>query len=101
MDEKLYTTAEITLATGLTRATITHRASRLGFDRTGLGYTAEQTLAIITHPLVLHRKDEENAIELRVRLNELIEKEGLPVMVVRRKDGTGSLQYKKTGGEKA
>ena len=61
--EKLYTTAEIMLATGLERGTITNRAHRMGFERTGFGYTATQVLAIITQPLEMHRKKEPGETE--------------------------------------
>lgn len=92
MEESLYTTAEITLATGLQRGTITNRAKRLGFERTGFGYTADQVLAIITQPLVSHRKSEAAAMELRERLNGMIREAGYPMSIVSRKDGEWTIE---------
>ena len=54
--EKLYTTAEIMLATGLQRGTIANRIFKPGYTRAGKGYTAEQVFRIITTPLQNHRK---------------------------------------------
>lgn len=85
----LYTTAEIMLATGLPRGTVTSRALRLGFERNGIGYTADQVLKIITQPLEIHRKCEENALELRERLNTMIEDNNLPMAIVKKNGKVG------------
>lgn len=95
MGEKLYTTAEIMLATGLQRGTITNRAARLGFKRSGTGYTAEQIFKIVTVPLQIHRKSEENALELRERLNEMIAENNIPMGIVRNRDGQWALEVRK------
>lgn len=98
-DEKLYTTAEIMLATGLQRGTITNRAVRLGFKRNGTGYTSEQIFKIVTVPLQIHRKSEENALELRERLNEMIAENNIPMGIVRNRDGQWALEVK-SGSDK-
>ncbi len=95
MDERLYTTAEIMLATGLQRGTVTNRAKRLGFERTGFGYTADQVLAIITQPLTSHRKSEAAAMELRERLNGMIRDAGYPMSIVSNKDGAWTIERHK------
>lgn len=87
--EKLYTTAEIMLATGLQRGTVTNRALKLGFERNGVGYTAMQVLQIITQPLEIHRRNEENAMELRERLNRMITEGELPMAIVQKNGKTG------------
>lgn len=92
-DAKLYTTAEIMLATGLPRGTITNRAKALGFDRTGMGYTADQVVAMIMRPMHLHRRDEKNADELRGVLNERLKEMGAPMQIVPRADGSYTMQY--------
>lgn len=89
----LYTTAEIMLATGLGRGTITNRAKRMGIDRTGMGYTVEQIVAMITYPLQMHRKSEQAAEELRGILNERLENENIPMAIVSRKNGAWELEY--------
>ena len=99
MSEKLYTTAEIMLATGLQRGTITSRALRLGFKRNGTGYTADQIFRIVTVPLQIHRKSEENALELRERLNEMIAENNIPMGIVRNRDGQWALEVR-SGGDK-
>ena len=93
-EETLYTTAEIMLATGMGRGTITNRAMRLGFDRTGLGYTADQVLKIIMAPLESHRKSEQAACELRERLNTMIAEENIPIGIVE-KNGTWVTEYRR------
>ena len=102
MDEKkLYTTAEIVLATGLGRGTVTNRAKQLGFNRNGFGYTEDQVLAIVTLPMESHRKNEQNAIDLRARLNRRFEDEDIPMAIVAQKNGTFAMEYrsqKKKGG---
>lgn len=94
-EETLYTTAEIMLATGMGRGTITNRAMRLGFDRTGFGYTAEQVMKIILQPLESHRKSEQAACELRERLNTMIEEENIPVGIVE-KNGVWKTEFRGT-----
>lgn len=92
---KLYTPAEITLATGVSRQTVRNRAKSLGYNTSGgAGYTVVQVLAIITTPIQLHRKSEENAIELREKLNELIEQEDIPMAIVGTKSGDWTLEYR-------
>lgn len=94
LDEKIYTTAEIELATGLPRGTITSRAKRLGFERNGVGYTEDQIFKIITGPLELHRMCEEHAIELREAMRIRIEKEQLPMAIVRNRKTKGwAIEY--------
>lgn len=93
-DEKLYTTAEIMLATGMGRGTITNRAKRLGMKRTGFGYTSEQVLRIVTQPMLSHRKSEAAAMELREKLNAMIEEAGYPMCIVSNKDGTWRIEQK-------
>ena len=95
MSEKLYTTAEIMLATGLQRGTITNRAVRLGFKRNGTGYTAEQIFQIVTVPLQIHRKSEENALELRERLNEMIAENNIPMWIVQDRNGQWTMEVRK------
>lgn len=97
MEDKLYTTAEIMLATGLPRGTITTRAMRLGFKRNGIGYTSDQIFQIVTQPLQLHRKSEENALELREELNHRIEENNLPMRIEKNWNGEWKLQYRKEG----
>lgn len=99
-DEKLYTTAEIMLATGLQRGTITNRAVRLGFNRNGTGYTAEQIFQIVTVPLQVHRKSEENALELRERLNSMIADSNLPMGIVQNRDGQWTMEIRNRGDTK-
>lgn len=91
--EKLYSTAEIMLATGLQRGTITNRAHQLGFERNGFGYTAEQVLKIITRPLESHRKSEEAAMELRTKLNEMIQERDIPMGITQLKSGEWITEY--------
>lgn len=91
-NEKLYTTAEIMLATGLQRGTITNRAFTLGFERNGKGYTAQQVLQIVTMPLQRHRKSEEAAIELRERLNKMIVENGIPMAIVQNRKGEWTME---------
>lgn len=88
----LYTTAEIMLATGLPRGTVTSRAKLLHYERNGLGYTADQVYEIITYPLQLHRKNEERAKNLRDRLNEMLKENGAGMEIV--KDGKGTVCVK-------
>lgn len=90
--DKLYTTAEIMLATGLQRGTVTNRAHTLGFERNGQGYTAQQVLQIVTMPLQRHRKSEEAAIELRERLNRMIEDNGIPMAIVQNRKGEWTME---------
>lgn len=94
-DEKLYTTAEVVLATGLQRGTITSRALRLGFKRNGTGYTAEQIFQIVTVPLQVHRKSEENAMELRDVLNGMIQENNIPMGIVQKKNGEWTLEMRR------
>lgn len=94
-DEKLYTTADVMLATGLGRGTITNRAKTLGFERNGFGYTEEQIVRIITLPLESHRKSEQEAMELRERLNKRIAEDGIPMSIVTKKNGKIGLEYRK------
>ena len=91
--EKLFSTAEIMLATGLGRGTITNRAKTLGFERTGFGYTESQIVKIISLPLESHRKSEQEALELRERLNKRIAEEGLPMAFVTKANGKTRLEY--------
>lgn len=93
---KLFTTAEIMLATGLGRGTITNRARKLGFERNGVGYTSVQVLKIVTQPLEIHRKSEENAMELRENLNQMFEENGLPMAIVRKKNGQANIEFRAT-----
>ena len=95
MDTKLYTTAEIMLATGLPRGTVTTRAKRLGFKRNGTGYTAEQVFKIVTTPLQVHRKSEENALELREDLNRMIEENNIPMRIEKNWNDEWKIQYVK------
>lgn len=74
--EQLYTTAEIMLATGLSRGTITSRAKYLGFKRTGFGYTREQIVMIINYPMEQHRKEAKIAEKLRDDLNRMLKEQG-------------------------
>ena len=99
MSEKLYTTAEIMLATGLQRGTITNRAARLGFKRSGTGYTAEQIFKIVTVPLQIHRRSEENALELRERLNRMIAENNIPMGIVQDRNGQWTMEVR-SGGDK-
>lgn len=92
----LYTTAEIQLATGLGRGTITNRAKTLGFLRDGMGYTADEVYQIITRPLMIHRRNEANAIELRETLNEKLKEDDLPMAIVER-DGEWNMEYWRRG----
>ena len=92
-DGRLYTTAEIMLATGLGRGTITNRAKKLGFKRNGIGYTVEQIIAILSVPLQIHRKSEETAMQLRETLNERFAAENIPMAIVNSKNGEWSLEY--------
>ena len=96
-DTKLYTTAEIMLATGLQRGTITNRVVRLGFKRNGTGYTAEQIFKIVTVPLQIHRKSEENAMELRERLNSMIAESNLPIGIVQNGSGEWTMEIRNGG----
>ena len=91
--ETLYSTAEIMLATGMQRGTITNRAAKLGFDRNGFGYTAEQVLKILTAPLESHRKSMQAAMELREKLNGMIEDEKLPIRITEGKAGKVTVQH--------
>ena len=93
--EKLYSTAEIMLATGVGRGTVTNRAKKLGFKRDGKGYTAEQAFQIVTLPLMSHRKSEESAMELRDTLNQMIEEKGVPMCIVQNKKGEWQMEYRK------
>lgn len=93
----LYSTAEIMLATGLPRGTITNRAKKFGFDRTGMGYTAEQVLAIITMPMQIHRKSESMAVELRETLNEMLKQLDMPMAIVPKGDGEYMVEYWRRG----
>lgn len=93
--ETLYTTAEIMLATGVGRGTVTNRAAKLGYKRNGQGYTLDQLLAIITLPIMSHRKSESMAMELREKLNERMEKDGIPMAVVSNREGEWMLEYRK------
>ena len=99
--EKLYSTAEIGLATGMGRGTITNRAKKLGFERNGFGYTEDQVLQMITLPLESHRKCEREAIDLRARLNRRFEDENIPIAIVSQKNGTFAMEYRaqKKGGQ--
>lgn len=94
-NEKLYSTAEIMMATGVGRGTVTSRAMRLGYKRDGRGYTVDQVLAIITAPLESHRKSEAAAMELREKLNERLEEENIPIAIVGNKKGEFELEYRK------
>lgn len=91
--DALYTTAEIMLATGLGRGTITNRALRLGYERNGKGYTVDQVIQIITVPLQIHRKSEAAAMELREKLNERFQKDDISMAIVRL-DGDWKLEYR-------
>ena len=93
--ETLYTTAEIMLATGIGRGTITNRAKRLRFKRNGVGYTVDQIIAILTVPLQIHRKCEETAMQLRETLNERFAAENIPMAVVSNREGEWMLEYRK------
>lgn len=93
--ERLYTTAEIMLATGVGRGTVTNRAVKLGFKRDGQGYTAEQAFQIVTLPIISHRKSEEAAMELRERLNQMIKESGAPMCIVQNKNGEWQMEYRK------
>lgn len=91
--EKLFSTAEIMLATGLGRGTITSRAKTLGFERTGFGYSEAQIIKIITLPLESHRRSEQEALELREKLNKRIAEEGIPMSIVTKANGKTKLEY--------
>ena len=95
--EKLFTTSEITLATGLPRGTITNRAKTLGFDRTGCGYTTAQVLAMVTMPMQIHRRSEERATELRESLNEMLAQLDLPMEIVQQPNGHYEVEYWRAG----
>lgn len=95
MEDKLYTTAEIMLATGLPRGTVTNRAKRLGFKRNGTGYTSDQVFKIVTQPLQVHRKSEENAMELREDLNRMIEENNIPMRIEKNWNDEWKIQYVK------
>lgn len=95
MTDKLYTTAEIVMATGLPRGTITTRAKRMGFERNATGYTEAQVLAMILQPLELHRKSEANALELRERLNQQFLDINVPMTIVENERGGWSIEYRK------
>ena len=98
MEERLYSTAEIMMATGMERGTITNRAKKLGFERNGYGYTAEQVMRIMLQPLESHRKSEEAALELREILNRKIQEMGLPMGIVENENGKWCIAYR--AGEK-
>lgn len=91
--ETKYTTAEVMLATGVGRGTVTNRAKKLGFKRDGTGYTAEQVLEIIAMPLMVHRKSEEMAMELRGKLNDMFREKNIPMGVVANKKGEWKLEF--------
>ena len=95
--ETLFTTAEIILATGLPRGTITNRAKYLGFDRTGHGYTAAQVLAMVIMPMELHRRDERRATELRAMVNKMLKRLDLPMEIVQQEDGKVDIEYYRCG----
>ena len=78
-DDVLYTTAEIMMATGLGRGTITNRAKRLGFDRNGRGYTFEQVKQMTT--CTSHRADRQKASKLREMLNNTYADECWPLRI--------------------
>lgn len=83
------------MATGLSRATIANRAYRLGFERTGKGYTAMQVLAIIAQPKVTRRGSEEAALELRDKLKRMMEEAGLPIEFIKKNDGSVRMVYQR------
>lgn len=89
---ELYTTAEIMLATGLPRGTITSRAKLLHYDRNGIGYTAEQVYKIVTYLHELHRKNETQAMKLRNRLNDMLKENGVPIEIA--EDGKGTVNIR-------
>ena len=96
-EDRLYTSAEIVLATGVSRQTLRNRAKILGFNTSsGSGYTAAQVLAVITMPIQLHRKNEENAMELREKLNRMFEENGLPMAIVQKKNGQADIEFRAT-----
>lgn len=95
--KKLFTTAEITLATGLPRGTITNRARKLGFERTGQGYTSDQVLSMVMMPMILHRRDENRADELRNTLNEMLSELDMPMEIVEQPDGHYAIEYWRRG----
>ena len=94
----IYTTAEIMLATGLPRGTITSRAKLLHYERNGIGYTADQVYRIVTYTLELHRKNEERAKKLRNRLNEMLKESGAGMEIVKRENGTFGMQQRARDG---
>ena len=96
-EAKRYTTSEVVLATGLGRGTVTNRALKLGYKRDGQGYTLEQVLSIITLPLQIHRTSEQNAKELRERLNDRFAKDRIPMGVIANKKGEWSLEFVNRG----
>lgn len=75
----LYGITEIMIATGLSRATIANRAKRLGFERTGKGYTYSQVVKIVT--VGASRADKQKAIELRGMLNNTFAEECWPLKI--------------------
>ena len=98
----IYTTAEIMLATGLPRGTITSRAKLLRYERNGIGYTADQVYRIVTYTLELHRKNEKKATKLRNRLNEMLEENGVPFGIAADEKGkVGIRQMARDGPEQA
>ena len=96
----VYTTAEIMLATGLPRGTITGRAKLLHYESNGIGYTAEQVYKIVTYLHELHRKNEKQATKLRNRLNEMLKENGIPMGIVEDEKGkVGIRQMARDGPE--
>lgn len=76
---KLYGTAEIMIATGLGRGTITNRAKKLGFERNGKGYSFDQVMKMVT--LGTSRADKQKALELRGMLNNTFKEECWPLKI--------------------
>ena len=78
-NNELFTTAEILIATGLGRGTITNRAKKLGIPRTGRGYNFEQIMKMVT--LGSSRADKQKALDLRERLNNTFAEECWPLKI--------------------
>lgn len=102
MYEDIYTTAEIEMATGLPRGTITTRAKLLGYERDGRGYTAQQVYSIVTYLHELHRKSDVQATKLRKELNNMLTANNMPILIEVNDEGKWSVrQFAETEEQRA
>lgn len=92
MYEDIYTTAEIEMATGLPRGTITTRAKLLGYERDGRGYTAQQVYGIVTYLHEIHRKSDIQATRLRDELNRMLADNNMPILIAVDENGEWGVQ---------